>query len=379
VYSVWDYRAMLDDAVRVDAYARALAAQVRPDDVVLDLGCGIGTFAVRAALLGARRVFGVDPNPCVEFAPSVARANGVADRVAFWRAALDRVDLPERPTLVVGDVRGTLPFHAGAVEAWNAARARMAPGARTIPRRDTVYATPVRSETLHRRARSLDDLGGVSVRCLERSLCQREVLRASDEAPQGEARPLLAVDYGQSLDPGAWRGAVDFTAGADWVVDGFLLGFEADLGEGVSYRSFGPNAAVAYSTCLLLAPERLRPSAGSRLRLRVRVLDEGEALHLLWAVDLGDAVGDWQGHLLGDPASLDVLRAASPGHVPPPDPADDLDAHLLLAFSRGASVGEAAASAVAALPGTDAARATERAAALSQRREERVPRRFEAS
>src|SRR5262245_27795341 len=113
MYTLWHYRRMLDDPVRVDAYARALRAQVRPDDVVLDLGCGVGVFAVLAARLGARMVYGVEPNPAVSLAPEVARENAVDSRVRFLRGLVEDVDLDPAPTLLVGDVRGGLPFSLG--------------------------------------------------------------------------------------------------------------------------------------------------------------------------------------------------------------------------------------------------------------------------
>jgi ribosomal protein L11 methyltransferase len=56
----------------------------------LDVGTGSGILAVAAALLGARFVAGMDPDP--QSAPqalAMAERNGVAGRVAAWRGRLD--------------------------------------------------------------------------------------------------------------------------------------------------------------------------------------------------------------------------------------------------------------------------------------------------
>jgi predicted RNA methylase len=47
------YADLLRDRRRIDAFLRAIAAAVRPEDHVLDVGSGLGTFA-RAAAARAR-------------------------------------------------------------------------------------------------------------------------------------------------------------------------------------------------------------------------------------------------------------------------------------------------------------------------------------
>ena len=59
MYHVADYDAMLADAARSGAYAAAIARAVRPGDVVVELGTGVGFFAVAAVRAGARRVYAI--------------------------------------------------------------------------------------------------------------------------------------------------------------------------------------------------------------------------------------------------------------------------------------------------------------------------------
>ena len=94
---------MVSDEVRVSAYARAIAAVVRPGDVVLDLGCGIGIFAVLAARAGARRVYAVDETDVVHYAKRVVAENGVESAVETIRGLVERVTLAERPTVVAAE------------------------------------------------------------------------------------------------------------------------------------------------------------------------------------------------------------------------------------------------------------------------------------
>ena len=46
------YLGILADSERFEAFDLAIGEAVRPHDVVVDLGCGVGTFAVFAARAG---------------------------------------------------------------------------------------------------------------------------------------------------------------------------------------------------------------------------------------------------------------------------------------------------------------------------------------
>ena len=67
-YSLGDYAAMLDDHVRMDAYAYALKLAVRPDSIVLDIGTATGIHALLACKFGAKKVYAVESNDLIQLA-----------------------------------------------------------------------------------------------------------------------------------------------------------------------------------------------------------------------------------------------------------------------------------------------------------------------
>jgi predicted nicotinamide N-methyase len=367
---------MVADAVRVGAYARAIAATVRPDDVVLDLGCGVGVMSVLAARAGARRVLAVDVDDSVHYARRVVAENGVADRVTFFRGSIADVDLPERPTLLVADVRGPLPLDARAVPAWNGAVARLAPGARTIPRRDVVLAQPVRSDFLASRVHAFEPVEGVRFESVRPALSNFRYRDVEDPRPVAEPTPLFEVRYGRRMD-GRHAGSATFRAEVPWRIDGFLVGFEAELAPGVVLRSFGPGRAVAYGTVFLPTLGPVDVPAGGRIGLRVATEPLDDDVVLRWAVDAGGVEGAWQGAVAEEGQSIDLVRARLPGHVPGPDPKDDVDVAILARFGQGQTVEEAVEGAMASLPAGTSREAVERRAQdLAWRRQSRVVRRF---
>ncbi|HEU4934552.1 MAG TPA: 50S ribosomal protein L11 methyltransferase, partial [Pyrinomonadaceae bacterium] len=144
MYSVHFYGQMLRDATRMEAYTAALRRVVKPDSVVMDLGCGPGVFALLACKLGARRVYAVEPENIVGLAREAAAANGFSDRIEFFEKLSTEITLPEPATVIISDLRGVLPWFEQNVSSIIDARERLlAPGGVLIPHRDVLWASVV--------------------------------------------------------------------------------------------------------------------------------------------------------------------------------------------------------------------------------------------
>ncbi|HEX5497708.1 MAG TPA: 50S ribosomal protein L11 methyltransferase, partial [Thermomicrobiales bacterium] len=138
-----DHRAYLSDPVRVDAFARAIAATVRPGDVVVDLGSGTGILGLFACRAGARRVYALETNGMIEVGRALARANGFADRFIFIQRHSTDAVLPEPADALVADMAGGMGFEAGIFGTYLDARRFMKPHGRMIPQSITMAAAPV--------------------------------------------------------------------------------------------------------------------------------------------------------------------------------------------------------------------------------------------
>lgn len=144
MYSLDQFASMFSDRVRMDSYSAALSQTVRPNDTVLDLGCGPGVFALLACKAGARRVYAIDMNGVIEFGRHLAAVNGFADRIHFLRGDSRQIHIPERVNVIVSDVRGVLPLFANAIDTIEDARDRfLLPGGQLLPSRDTLFAAVV--------------------------------------------------------------------------------------------------------------------------------------------------------------------------------------------------------------------------------------------
>ena len=187
------HQALLSDRVRTLAYRRAIEAAVRPDDVVLDLGCGTGIFSLIAARRGCRKVYAVDRSRIIEEARETARRNGLEGRIEFIHAPLRRLELPERVDLIVHELIGSRFWDEEILESVARARERhLRPGGRLLPFRLDVLLAPTRHASELERAVSFwtrqregFDLGAFGRLAFEQTA--RDALRPSNIALRDEA------------------------------------------------------------------------------------------------------------------------------------------------------------------------------------------------
>ncbi|HMR10127.1 MAG TPA: 50S ribosomal protein L11 methyltransferase, partial [Polyangiaceae bacterium] len=154
------HAAMLGDEVRTLAWLNAVRAQVRPGDVVVDVGTGTGILAVAAVQAGARHVYALEASSCIGAARALIDANGVADRVTLIRGWSTALELPERADVLVSEILDDDPFGEGILEvtadSW---QRHLKPDARQLPRALTLYGQLVEMDEETLRTHTWTPLG----------------------------------------------------------------------------------------------------------------------------------------------------------------------------------------------------------------------------
>ncbi len=124
----------LNDAVRNDAYCRAVKEVLRPGDVAIDLGSGTGILGLICARAGAGRVIAVDRSEMIEASQTAFRDNGYSDISEHHHLPSSELSLPERADGVIADQASCIGVFAGLIESFFDARERLLkPGGWLIP------------------------------------------------------------------------------------------------------------------------------------------------------------------------------------------------------------------------------------------------------
>ena len=249
MYSISAYGGMISDRVRLDAYAEALRRAVKPGSVVLDIGTGIGFFAVLACRFGARRVHALEPADVIEVARAIAAANGCAERIEFIQEMSTKVSLTERADVVVTDLRGVLPLFRQSVASVIDARQRLlAPGGCLIPQRDTLWAAAVAvPESYARYTSPWDDRPyGIDMtagrRLVTNAWSNRKVNVEQIVLP---AQCWGTLDYSTAVEAGL-RGSLSWTIDRPATAHGLLVWFDAVLADDVAFSNAPEKNELVY-------------------------------------------------------------------------------------------------------------------------------------
>lgn len=286
MYELLHYDMMFSDRLRRDAMLRSLDAIVQPGDVVVELGTGVGYFAVAAAQRGARHVYAIETNDAVVLGPELAARNGVADRITFLHGHSLRQTLPERGDVLVWDLRGTLPMVNDHIASVADARERLlTPDARLQNVRDLLFAAPCEFPPA---LRELVFDGDGDTHGIDRSpIFARTRTRWSSSNIRSDL--LLAppaewarIEWATVTSPDV-RGSVSWMAARDGKLYGLSIWFDGELAGGAWLRNAPGEPGLVYARTFLPFERPLEVRAGDRI--------EGEIAFLYVS---GEYVSTWE-------------------------------------------------------------------------------------
>jgi type I protein arginine methyltransferase len=279
---------MLSDSVRTLAFQQALEQVVRPDDRVLDFGCGTGILAFFAQRAGARRIYAVDRSPLIVAAREVARANGF-DRIEFYRQ--DDVDLPGAVDVIVSEWMGHFVFNESMLEPLLQVRDRfLRPGGTMIPRSISLHAGIVIDPTFLTRYQYFQTQPyGIDFSPLsDCSFARTETRNLKPEQVATTVIPLATLDMLTCHEtPAVLSGSAVFDQAL--TAYGLIGWFDADLAAGVGFGTgpFSPRTHWAQMGFPLRQPFSI--AAGEPLQVHVEPLSvEDDRRHWRWTLQQGE-------------------------------------------------------------------------------------------
>jgi protein arginine N-methyltransferase 1 len=336
---------LTDTGSRLDQFARAIAARIKPGDTVVDLGAGSGILSFLACHAGARRVYAIEAGGAIEFARLLATRNGFDDRVEFIGQRSTQVTLPERVDAIVADIHDTCGLQAEGLSAMVDARERfLKPGGALIPCRVTLMAVPIEAPEQYQR--TVDVWGrrihGVDLSPM-RSLAihQPTASRVGRSQRLGEPAALATVDLMRVTHLLAGG-----TGHSDVVRDGTLHGvcgcFVTTLADGIHMGNVpGDSGTTNFAQAFFPIESAVAVRAGDRIAIR---LDTHDGLATRWQVEVlrdGESIARFDHSTLqSEPLSIQALRKQSDEYRPTLTPLGAIERDLLDRFDGTHSAAE---------------------------------------
>jgi type I protein arginine methyltransferase len=358
MYSLRDFGAMIADTGRFGAYAKAIAAAVRPGDTVAEIGCGPGVFTLLACRAGARRVFAIESDDSIQFARPLAAANGFEDRIEFFHSDSRKTELPERVNVIVSDIRGVLPLHDHAIPSLEDARQRLlAAGGIMIPQRDTLKAAVIEADEYYSRLISPWHKSVPEVDLspsLSPTLNQSYGSSFKKEQLLTQAQDWGLLDYTAGA-PKRVNAELDFHATRDGTAHGVCLWFETLLFEEIGYSSGPGGTATIYGQLFLPWLEPVTVEKGQKIRVGLHADLIGQDYIWRWETTISAPANSAQLHFeqstfYGANFSPDSLRRQAVDYSPRLSEAGQADLWMLERMDGSASLQIIAQSAAERYP-----------------------------
>lgn len=331
---------------RIAAFRRAIRKTIRSDDRVLDLGTGLGTYALFAADAGAAKVWAVEGNPVVHVAETIARLNGYAERVEFVRGWIPDVSLPEPAGVLIFE---DFPARLMDARVYRLFRqlctVYLTHDVRVVPARACQYLAPVTAvDVVPHLGRADDTAYGINW------VASREYLVNTPQhtavTPEWLAGPPARVsEIDLAADPVTWSlgGEARWTVDGEESVTGLAYWFDLDLCSGECLSNAPGASPASWGQLLLPLDPPLRVAAGGELHAAVRPdpFSDGAPGWLRWSAVARDERRE--GHeFAAQPLSFADLYAQSSDAMPRLSRRGRLHAEVLRLTDGKRTVGEIA-------------------------------------
>jgi hypothetical protein len=272
-----DYYDMMSDQLRIDAYARAISAHVKPGDVVVDLGAGLGILSLLAARAGAEKVYAIEKSDAASLAQEIAKANDLDDRIEVVSENSKTFEIPERADVLVSETLGSFAIDENTLDFTLDVRERLLkPDAILIPRRLALWLAPTCNPQLRERAEFWSNVAGFDFSpAREQGLTKMSVVSVESSELLADPELYAAIDL-RRHQRSTIEKKIRFAITRQGTIQGVVGWFQAELADDIVIDTSPMAPATHWKQASLPLPKPIDVVAGDYLELFLRIGPESD-------------------------------------------------------------------------------------------------------
>lgn len=98
---ITNFRGLLNDRVRIEAFQKAIRELVNENTSVLEIGSALGTYSFFAAQNNAKAIYAVEMDDIFFAGEEIARRNNLLNRITFINGKSTEIELPEKVDFII--------------------------------------------------------------------------------------------------------------------------------------------------------------------------------------------------------------------------------------------------------------------------------------
>jgi protein arginine N-methyltransferase 1 len=280
----------LADRIKIEKYRAAIEQLVRPEHVVLDLGCGTGVLGLMALHAGARKVLFVEEKPVIELARGAVIKAGLTYKAEFYQASSLELSLPEKIDLIVCDHVGYFGFDYGILGVLADVKRRfLKPGGIIVPESIDVMLAPVQSESCRELIAHWHN-GSVPEDFAWVSMAAANTKHGVETMPSellAHSKTLATFEMGAKAAPYlSW--SAEFECAKSGKLDGVIGWFDCKLADGIRMTN-EPGVADRLDRPQAFLPLETPVHVSEGERIRVTVMARHLDSVIAWVLELPDS------------------------------------------------------------------------------------------